>query len=316
MTLFNNRTNTVMFSGCKRHCLEHVVVFGKLIWVVEGDWDGTIIYKRTNGGGITGRVVSTSAVTDASGNSCTKIVFRTKTRLSIPEKKNFFKACRNNNTYGLNLDVLPDKTVLKFVFKQKIMIPQNFAIPVGVDPGVFPIFLNSGEYDNNYKQLASQFGVSLPRRTQRTSKLICNFSLNTVPAKQKTVTPTCTIPKLSLSGVISNEILYIQYFVVEPLPLINGEIDETSTVSLYVMNENNVLEKITSENTNFTLMLWRQYNIDNSFQYNNTQSIHTIYYIDPSDFSNPSTYIEYYTSEIFFRPLFSLVGNTWTTTTC
>jgi len=35
------------------------------------------------------------------------------------------------------------------------MIPQNFAIPVGVDQGVFPLFLNSGEYDNNYKQLGN-----------------------------------------------------------------------------------------------------------------------------------------------------------------
>ena len=316
MTLFNNRTHTVTFPGCKRHCLEHVVVFGKLIWVVEGTWDGTIIYKRTNGGGITGRVVSTSAVTDGSGNPCTKIVFKTKTRLSIPGKKNFFKACTNNTRYGLNLDVLPDKTVLKFVFKKKIMVPKNFTIPVGVDPNAFPLFLNNGEYNKSYKELASQFGVKLPKRTQKNSKLICNYSLNTVPTKQKTVTPTCTIPKLSLSGVISNEILYIQYFVVEQLPLINGEIDTTSTVSLYVMNENNVLEKITYENTNLTLFLWRNYNLNNIFQYSNTQSIHTIYYIDPSDFSNPSTYIEYYTSEIFFGSIFSLVGNTWTTTTC
>lgn len=324
MTLFNNKTHTVTFPGCKRHCLEHVVVFGKLIWVVEGDWDGTIIYKRTNGGGITGRVVSTSTVTDASGNLCTKIVFRTKSKLSIPGKKNFFKACRNNNTYGLNLDVLPDKTVLKFVFKQKIMVPQNFTIPVGVDSGVFPLFLNSGKYNDSYKELASQFKVSLPRRTQKTSKLICNFSLNTVPVVQDTVAPACTIPNYRLSGVTSDGVAKIFFYVTETLTLndqskcdIEGYAesgcltDGGNLTDVYQINEEGVLSIIQSNKTSVGMLL-AEYIAQENLNKDITYYI-TIYYI--TDLSDTNNYEKQYVATIK-NGNFDNQNTCFTTTTC
>ena len=69
--LFNNTTK------CRGQCLDHIVVFGKLIFVVLGIWDGVVPYRVTDETddkrlGITGRVVR-SEILDISGVTYTKV---------------------------------------------------------------------------------------------------------------------------------------------------------------------------------------------------------------------------------------------------
>ena len=168
---FNNITN------CKRKCLEYVVVFGKLIFVVRGSWDGSIPYKTTDENnktrkGITGRVVKTVSL-DISGVTYTKVLYKTKTRLSHSPRKGYFNSFKNNGVYGLNLNLLTDPADLAFLFYDRIMIPTTFTIPSSITgDGILPILLDGVNFNGAYVTNAELFETHIFQKDKKFKKLI------------------------------------------------------------------------------------------------------------------------------------------------
>lgn len=177
--LFNNAT------GCRGQCLDHIVVFGKLIFVVLGIWDGVVPYRVTDETndkrlGITGRVVK-SEILDISGVTYTKVLYKTKTRLSKIPKRGFWNSKKDNTIYGLDLSLLTNPADLAFLYYYRIMIPSTFTIPSDISgSGILPTIDNNRDFFDEYKQNAELFETAIFDKDRTQKKLVNDYSNSTI----------------------------------------------------------------------------------------------------------------------------------------
>lgn len=215
--LFHKLTN------CKAQCLEHIVVFGRLIFVVEGLWDGKVPYRTGNRkSGVAGRVVK-STIIDISGVSYTKVLYKTKTRLSRYSKKGFLNSQNNNRRLGLNLNLLTDPSKLRFIFYYRILIPNNFKIPSTVDisgTGVFPLYLNSRMYDDLYIENSFLYNTKIFDKDVKFRKILGNYSIIHLP------TPTVDTSSTKSTTLYWSSSLYSEPEVVSYIFFIKDEITD------------------------------------------------------------------------------------------
>lgn len=177
-----------------------------MIFVVRGSWDGSIPYKTTDENnktrkGITGRVVKT-VLLDISGVTYTKVLYKTKTRLSHSARKGYFNSFKNNRVYGLNLNLLTDPADLAFLFYDRIMIPTTFTIPSSITGnGILPTFLDGVNFNAAYVTNAELFETKIFQKDKKFKKLIGKTVISkTTTTVQDISASTTTLP----ASVISN----------------------------------------------------------------------------------------------------------------
>lgn len=277
---FNNTTN------CKRKCLEYVVVFGKLIFVVRGSWDGSIPYKITDENnktrkGITGRVVKTELL-DVSGVTYTKVLYKTKTRLSHSARKGYFNSFKNNRVYGLNLNLLTDPADLAFLFYDRIMIPTTFTIPSSITgDGILPTFLDGINFNGAYVTNAELFETKIFQNDKKFKKLIGKTVISkTTTTVQDISASTTTLPASVISNNTTNETepdpnliqtLYIEDELITDLSNTNLN----NSIHYYNVDDNDKLAKF--KKTFFIQFLWNAHITYYTSPLPNTIKINLIY---------------------------------------
>lgn len=198
--LFNNTTK------CRKQCLDHIVVFGKLIFVVLGIWDGVVPYRVTDETndkrlGITGRVVK-SEILDISGVTYTKVLYKTKTRLSKIPKRGFWNSKKDNTIYGLDLSLLTNPADLAFLYYYRIMIPNTFTIPSDISgSGILPTIDNNRDFFDEYKQNAELFETAIFDQDKTQKKLVNDYSNSTITLVTTDISGTSTV---TLTGATTN----------------------------------------------------------------------------------------------------------------
>jgi hypothetical protein len=241
--LFNNTTN------CRGQCLDHIVVFGKLIFVVLGIWDGVVPYRVTDETddkrlGITGRVVK-SEILDISGVTYTKVLYKTKTRLSKIPKRGFWNSKKDNTIYGLDLTLLTNPADLAFLYYYRIMIPSTFTIPSDVSgSGILPLFLNTRNYDNFYKGKAFTFDVNIDDNDTITKNLVNNASISQDGVSNEGDSATTT-NHYGIDGIRverdSNTVVLFNYVVQE---LNTGNLCDPNKLFIFELDENGKLKDV------------------------------------------------------------------------
>jgi hypothetical protein len=214
--LFNNTTR------CRGQCLDHIVVFGKLIFVVLGIWDGVVPYRVTDETndkrlGITGRVVK-SKILDISGVTYTKVLYKTKTRLSKIPKRGFWNSKKDNTIYGLDLSLLTNPVDLAFLYYYRIMIPSTFTIPSDISgSGILPTIDNNRDFFDEYKQNAELFETAIFDKDRTQKKLVNDYSNSTITVVTTDTSGTNTVTLIGATtnnnSLISTPGLLATYFI-------------------------------------------------------------------------------------------------------
>jgi hypothetical protein len=302
--LFNNTTR------CRTQCLDHIVVFGKLIFVVLGIWDGAVPYRVTDETndkrlGITGRVVK-SEILDISGVTYTKVLYKTKTRLSKIPKRGFWNSKKVNTIYGLDLSLLTNPADLAFLYYYRIMIPSTFTIPNDISgSGILPTIDNDRDFFDKYKQNAELFETIIFDKDRVQNKLVNDYSNSTITVvttdTSGTSTSTLTGATTNNNAQISTPGLLATYFI--NYDLIETDISNNlnNQKPYYYVNNSSNLEVFKSEIYKLLALIYQTYTNHRNNALKNSFSI-IINYIDSiSPGSQPSTPPYNTTYEIFAK---------------
>lgn len=280
--LFNNTTR------CKGQCLDHIVVFGKLIFVVLGIWDGVVPYRVTDGTndkrlGITGRVVK-SEILDISGVTYTKVLYKTKTRLSKIPKRGFWNSKKDNTIYGLDLSLLTNPADLAFLYYYRIMIPNTFTIPSDISgSGILPTIDNNRDFFDEYKQNAELFETAIFDKDRTQKKLVNDYSNSTITVVTTDTSGTNTV---TLTGATTNNNAQISTPGLLATLFIDFDLIETDISNnlnnqkqYYYVNNKSNLEVFKSEIYKLLALIYQTYTNHRNNALKNSFSI-IINYID------------------------------------
>ena len=174
-----------------------------MIFVVLGIWDGVVPYRVTDETndkrlGITGRVVK-SKILDISGVTYTKVLYKTKTRLSKIPKRGFWNSKKDNTIYGLDLSLLTNPVDLAFLYYYRIMIPSTFTIPSDISgSGILPTIDNNRDFFDEYKQNAELFETAIFDKDRTQKKLVNDYSNSTITVVTTDTSGTNTVTLIAV----------------------------------------------------------------------------------------------------------------------